>query len=132
MADAKTHKGSCHRGGVTFEAETNLEPVIECNCTHCYRKGLLLAFVTPDAFRLKRGEDRLSEYLFNKHIISHRFCKTCGVEVFGMGKGPDGQPMSYSLDHKEGGTRLREEQTLPQARVNDGDHLIVYPEIVAG
>ncbi len=46
--------------------------------------------------------------------------------------GPDGQPMSYSLDHKEGGTRLREEQTLPQARVNDGDHLIVYPEIVAG
>jgi hypothetical protein len=46
--------------------------------------------------------------------------------------GPDGQPMSYSLDHKEGGVRLREDQTLPQARVNDGDHLIVYPEIVAG
>jgi hypothetical protein len=46
--------------------------------------------------------------------------------------GPDGQPMSYSLDHKEGGRRLREEQTLPDARVRDGDHLIVYPEIVAG
>lgn len=46
--------------------------------------------------------------------------------------GPDGQPMSYSLDHKEGGKRLREEQTLPQAQVGDGDHLIVYPEIVAG
>jgi uncharacterized ubiquitin-like protein YukD len=46
--------------------------------------------------------------------------------------GPDGQPMSYSLDHKEGGKRLREDQTLPQAQVADGDHLIVYPEIVAG
>jgi len=46
--------------------------------------------------------------------------------------GPDGQPMSYSLDHKEGGRRLREEQTLVDARVKDGDHLIVYPEIVAG
>ncbi len=46
--------------------------------------------------------------------------------------GPDGQPMSYSLDHKEGGTRLRDDQTLPQAGVSDGDHLIVYPEIVAG
>lgn len=46
--------------------------------------------------------------------------------------GPDGQPMSYSLDHKEGGKRLREDQTLPQATVKDGDHLIVYPEIVAG
>jgi hypothetical protein len=46
--------------------------------------------------------------------------------------GPDGQPMSYSLDHKEGGKRLREEDTLPAAGVIDGHHLIVYPEIVAG
>jgi hypothetical protein len=46
--------------------------------------------------------------------------------------GPDGQPMSYSLDHKEGGKRLHEDQTLPAANVKDGDHLIVYPEIVAG
>ncbi len=46
--------------------------------------------------------------------------------------GPDGQPMSYSLDHKEGGKRLREDQTLVQGSVEDGDHLIVYPEIVAG
>ena len=46
--------------------------------------------------------------------------------------GPDGQPMSYSLDHKEGGKRLSEHQTLVQSMVGDGDHLIVYPEIVAG
>lgn len=46
--------------------------------------------------------------------------------------GPDGQPMSYSLDHKEGGRRLHENQTLLEANVSDGDHLIVYPEIVAG
>jgi len=45
---------------------------------------------------------------------------------------PDGTPMSYSLDHKEGGKRLQEEQTLPDAGVKEGDHLIVYPEIVAG
>jgi hypothetical protein len=46
--------------------------------------------------------------------------------------GPDGQPMSYSLDHKEGGKRLTEDQTLVNAQVKEGDHLIVYPEIVAG
>jgi hypothetical protein len=45
---------------------------------------------------------------------------------------PDGTPMSYSLDHKEGGKRLQEDQTLPDAGVKEGDHLIVYPEIVAG
>ncbi|QGJ69363.1 WXG100 protein secretion system (Wss), protein YukD [Planctomycetales bacterium 10988] len=46
--------------------------------------------------------------------------------------GPDGQPVSYSLDHKEQGRRLLEDQTLPEAGIRAGDHLIVYPEIVAG
>jgi hypothetical protein len=46
--------------------------------------------------------------------------------------GPDGQPMTYSLDHKEGGRRLREDETLSDSGVVEGDHLIVYPEIVAG
>ena len=46
--------------------------------------------------------------------------------------GPDGQPMSYSLDHKEGGRRLHENETLVDASVTPGDHLIIYPEIVAG
>lgn len=45
---------------------------------------------------------------------------------------PDGTPMSYSLDHKEGAKRLLENQTLPEANVLQGHHLIVYPEIVAG
>ena len=45
---------------------------------------------------------------------------------------PDGQPMSYSLDHKEGGRRLLENMTLLEGGVQNGDHLIVYPEVVAG
>jgi hypothetical protein len=45
---------------------------------------------------------------------------------------PDGQPMSYALDHKEGGRRLLETWTLVEAGIHDGDHLIVYPEVVAG
>lgn len=87
------HSGSCHCGAVAFEVETELEGLIECNCTHCYRKGLILAFATPEAFRLTRGEDQLGEYLFNRHVIRHRFCRACGVEVMGEGNGPDGQPM---------------------------------------
>jgi hypothetical protein len=46
--------------------------------------------------------------------------------------GPDGNPMSYSLDHKEGGRRLLDDETLLVGNVRDGDHLIIYPEIVAG
>ncbi len=46
--------------------------------------------------------------------------------------GPDGLPISYSLDHREGGKRLLEDQTLEDAEVGQGDHLVVYPEMVAG
>ena len=45
---------------------------------------------------------------------------------------PDGTPVAYSLDHKEGGRRLREDESLDTAGVRDGDHLILYPEVVAG
>ena len=45
---------------------------------------------------------------------------------------PDGQPMSYSLDAKRLGQRLREDKTLPEQGVAEGDVLIVYPEITAG
>ncbi len=45
---------------------------------------------------------------------------------------PDGTAVSYSLDHKEGGRRLREDESLDGAGVRPGDHLIVYPEVVAG
>ena len=40
---------------------------------------------------------------------------------------PDGQPMSYSLDHKEGGRRLLESQTLVECGVQNGDHLLRTP-----
>jgi hypothetical protein len=93
MADAKTYQGGCHCGAVRYEVDTDISTVLECNCTHCQIKGLLLAFAGADQFRLKSGEDNLGEYQFNKHIIHHLFCKTCGVQSFARGKRPDGQPM---------------------------------------
>ncbi len=45
---------------------------------------------------------------------------------------PSGQPMSYHLDHKQSGRRLREDQTLGDASVKDGDMLRISAEITAG
>ena len=92
MAEAKTHEGSCRCGAVAYEVETELDGLIECNCSHCYRKGLVLAFVSPDAFRLT-ADGPQTEYLFNTHKITHLFCETCGVQSFARGTAPDGQPM---------------------------------------
>ncbi len=78
----QTYKGSCHCGAVGFEVEADIEEVIECNCSHCERKGLLLTFAPAVNFKLISGEDNLSEYRFNKKQIAHLFCKTCGVQSF--------------------------------------------------
>jgi hypothetical protein len=81
------YSGSCHRGAVAFTVAADAPAgAMACNCSHCRRKGFLLTFVPADQFTLDSGEDSLITYTFNKHQISHRFCKTCGVQPFGEGE----------------------------------------------
>lgn len=87
---AETFHGGCHCGAVRFTATASLDTVLECNCSHCSRKGLLLTFTPRDQFTLEQGEDSLTEYRFNKHVIAHKFCKVCGVEPFAFAKDPKG------------------------------------------
>jgi hypothetical protein len=89
-----THKGSCHCGRIAFEVEGEPAQVIECNCSHCSRKGYLLWFVLRDKLRLATPEDRMATYLFNKHVIRHHFCPTCGCAPFGFGTDPKGAAMA--------------------------------------
>ena len=86
------HKGSCHCGNIAFEVEGDFNEVLECNCSHCSRKGFLLWFVPRDKLTLKTPEANLSEYTFNKHKIKHQFCATCGTQPFAFANGPDGKP----------------------------------------
>lgn len=96
MTDIKTHTGSCHCGAVAYEVDTDLEGLVECNCSHCYRKGFVLGFVQPDAFRvLKEGPQ--TQYLFNSHKIHHRFCQTCGVQTFARGESPKGPMVAVNI-----------------------------------
>lgn len=81
----KTHKGSCHCGAVKFEVQGDFTEAMSCNCSHCKRKGFLLAFVPQSQFSLLSGEDKLTTYQFNKKQINHRFCQVCGVQAFGQG-----------------------------------------------
>lgn len=89
------------------------------------QKGTRVTFL--DQTGAKSVDAVVSESISVKRILPNIITKMNLPVV-----GPDGQPMSYSLDHKEGGRRLHEDETLVQANVSDGDHLIVYPEIVAG
>lgn len=84
------YQGSCHCGKVAFDVEGDLEQVIECNCSHCSRKGYLLWFVDRAKVQLKTPLSALSTYTFNKHVIQHHFCSTCGCAPFGFGTDPAG------------------------------------------
>lgn len=86
--------GSCHCGAVRFSVEGEIDQAIECNCSHCSRKGFLLWFVPRSALDVVSGTDRLTTYTFNKHVIQHRFCAVCGCQPFGLGKAPDGAEMA--------------------------------------
>ena len=86
-----THAGSCHCGRTRFEVEGELSEAIECNCSHCSRKGYLLWFVPRENLRLTTPLEELSTYRFNRHVIDHRFCPACGCAPFGLGTAPDGK-----------------------------------------
>ncbi|WP_373356423.1 GFA family protein [Pseudoroseicyclus sp. CXY001] len=86
--------GSCQCGAVSFEAEVDLTHAVTCNCSRCQRLGMVLTFTPREQFKLLSGEGATEEYLFNSKTISHRFCRTCGVEAFAYGQMPDGAEMA--------------------------------------
>jgi len=46
--------------------------------------------------------------------------------------GPDGRPMSYRMDSKALGRELKENETLSDAQIPDGDRLMLTADITAG
>jgi hypothetical protein len=46
--------------------------------------------------------DEIAVYTFNKHVIRHQYCKTCGCAPFNQGEGPKGPMVSVNLRCVEG------------------------------
>ena len=88
---AKTYHGACHCGAVAFEARIDFDKgSTRCNCSICAKSRFWFAIVQADDFKLEQGEDRLSDYTWippgkSEAHLHYRFCKTCGVRVFGQG-----------------------------------------------
>lgn len=88
------YQGSCHCGRVAFDVEGEIQGALACNCSMCQRKGSLLWFVPRAQFNLRTPEDAAATYTFNKHVIRHRFCPTCGIHPYAEGTDPQGNPMA--------------------------------------
>ena len=92
-----SYEASCHCGAVRVQVDADPpQEAISCNCSHCRPKGMLLTFMPRDKVTVS-GEEALEEYRFNKKVIAHRFCRTCGVQPFAEGPGPDGPGAMINL-----------------------------------
>lgn len=96
------YKGSCHCGKVAYEVEGEVREAMSCNCSICQRKGSLLWFVPREALRLLTPEDAATTYTFNRHVIKHRFCPTCGIAPYSVGAGPKGPMAAINIRCLEG------------------------------
>ena len=94
MGEPKTYTGSCHCGNVRYEVKADIQGLVSCNCSICGRTGALLTFVPRGQFTLQSGEDKVTDYQFNKKKIHHYFCSTCGIRAYAYGTMPDGTPMA--------------------------------------
>ncbi len=88
------YRGSCHCGAVAYEVEGTLDRAMACNCSICQRKGSLLWFVPRESFRLLTPEEASAYYEFNRHLIKHYFCTTCGIHPYAVGTNPKGGEMA--------------------------------------
>jgi len=88
-----TYKGSCHCGKTKFDVEGELKQVLSCNCSICRRTGALLWGMPADRFHLTTPDSNLKTYEFNRHVIKHRFCTTCGIDPFSEGVDKSGNKM---------------------------------------
>ena len=62
-------KLTCHCGGVEAEVklpEKGFEKLVRCNCSICKRKGYIMTPVSPENFKLIKGQD------FNSLSISYK------------------------------------------------------------
>ena len=90
---AQAYQGGCQCGAVRYEVTVDLDSTVVCNCSRCRRLGTIMAFTPAKQFELLSGENAMTEYLFNRNIIHHHFCSTCGIQSFSRGQMPDGTAM---------------------------------------
>jgi hypothetical protein len=85
--------GGCLCGMVRYQVKLDLGQIISCSCSYCSKRGLLLAFVSDDQFSLVSDDTEITDYSAVSTSLEHKFCRTCGAEVFARRKRQNGSRM---------------------------------------
>ena len=76
------YKGSCHCNSVKFDLNSELQNIVQCNCTFCKRRNAVLTLEVKEALKITKGSEYLTLYQFGTNIAKHHFCKKCGIHVY--------------------------------------------------
>jgi hypothetical protein len=68
---------------------------VECNCSLCTKKGVLLLAVEDTELEILQGQDALTLYQFGSKTAHHWFCKHCGIHVLNR---PRMAPERYAVN----------------------------------
>lgn len=85
-----TYSAKCHCGKIAFDVEGEIDSLMECNCSICSKKGYLLWFVSMSQVSFHTPREAMSTYNFNKHVIAHKFCASCGCAPISTGTDANG------------------------------------------
>ncbi|KAI0870963.1 glutathione-dependent formaldehyde-activating enzyme [Hypoxylon argillaceum] len=87
QAPLKTYRGNCHCAAFVYEITLpEIKQASACNCSICYKKGVLWAFPKPTDVKFIKGDPTaLTNYNFNNKQFTHKFCSTCGVSLMVVG-----------------------------------------------
>ena len=116
-SEDRTHRASCHCGGVVLELDLpdGIVDARRCNCSMCRRKGVVMGAVALDGLRIIQGQDLLTEYRFNSRTCEHFFCSRCGIYTHHRRRSKPNQ-YGYNLGCLEG----VDPNTLQGVPVSDG------------
>ncbi len=99
----KHYSGSCHCKAVRYEVDLDLSKgTMRCNCSICTKSRAWFAFVNAPQFKMVSGEESLLDYQWTptakpEPFLTYRFCKNCGVRIYGTGDVPSMGGRMYAI-----------------------------------
>ncbi|MCF8195201.1 MAG: GFA family protein [Polynucleobacter sp.] len=81
------NQGSCLCGGITYQIQDEIGPIIYCHCQRC-RKSSGSAFVTSteilrSQFEVTAGHDLVQVYRV-EGSLDRAFCQKCGSQLYSL------------------------------------------------
>jgi hypothetical protein len=112
------HRGGCHCGHITYEAEVDPTTVRICHCTDCQRLtgAAFRANIAslPGTFSLKSGTPKTYiKTAESGNRRAHGFCPECGTPIYATS--PEPNPSTYGL--RVGGIDQRAQFAQPARQI---------------